>query len=103
MRYKLIFSIIMVFMAGLFVTPVYAENTVKTPDPNTGFTPSEAVFLDVFVLRPAGLIGCAIGLVGTVISAPFVATSQSGKKAYRGLLEEPFAYTFKRPIGQIDY
>jgi len=96
-----IIIVMMVFIGGVLCQSLYAEHPVKTP--KTGFTKSEEVFLDVFVLRPAGLIGCAIGLVGAVISTPFAVTSQSGEKAFKSLLEDPFAYTFKRPIGQIDY
>ena len=72
-----------------------------------GMTPvpqSEAeeipVIIDVLILRPAGLVACVVGLAAAVIALPFAIPSGSMDKVSRALIQEPFVYTFKRPLGK---
>jgi hypothetical protein len=64
--------------------------------PNEG----NSVFFDVAILRPAGLIACALGLAASVAALPFAIPSGSTGKVGKTLIADPFAYTFKRPLGQ---
>jgi len=58
------------------------------------------VIIDVLVLRPAGLVACALGLVSALIALPFAVPSDSMDTVSRVLIQEPFYYTFKRPLGK---
>ena len=58
------------------------------------------VIIDVLVLRPAGLVACALGLVSALIALPFAIPSDSMDTVSRVLIQEPFYYTFKRPLGK---
>jgi len=63
---------------------------------------ADSALWDVLILRPAGIIACAVGLVGAAVALPFADTSNSQEVVTQSLIADPFAYTFKRPIGQID-
>lgn len=57
------------------------------------------VIIDVLILRPAGLAACAVGLIAAAIALPFAIPSGSTDKV-GALIQEPFYYTFKRPLGK---
>ena len=61
---------------------------------------STSVFFDIFILRPAGVLACAGGLIGTVVALPFMLIPNSEPTVVKTLVVEPFAYTFVRPIGK---
>jgi hypothetical protein len=65
--------------------------------------PGELIIADVLFLRPAGLVGCVLGMVGALVTWPFAATSNSGDLVGRQLMIKPFRYTFERPLGQMDW
>lgn len=58
------------------------------------------VIIDVLIMRPVGVAACIVGLVAALIAMPFAVPSGSTDKVYRALIEDPFNYTFKRPIGK---
>jgi hypothetical protein len=58
------------------------------------------VIIDVLILRPVGLVGCVVGLVAAVIALPFAIPSGSMDQVSQALIQEPFYYTFKRPLGK---
>ncbi len=60
----------------------------------------DAAFFDAVVMRPAGLVACAAGLAASVVALPFALISGSQAQMYDTLIATPFAYTFKRPIGE---
>ena len=55
---------------------------------------------DTVVLRPVGLIATAVGSIFFIISLPFSALTDNVDDAKEKLVEEPYRYTFKRPLGQ---
>jgi hypothetical protein len=63
--------------------------------------PDSALY-DIIFLRPAGILACAVGLVASVAALPFSLPSNSQGEVAKSLIADPFAYTFKRPVGQID-
>lgn len=54
---------------------------------------------DVLIARPIGIAACVLGLVGTVLAAPFAAASGNMDEVTQRLVQDPFAYTFQRPVG----
>ena len=60
---------------------------------------AEAMLGDFVIVRPLSVIGCALGIVGTVATLPFSVPSGSTGTVARKLIAEPFAFTFTRPLG----
>lgn len=56
---------------------------------------------DVFILRPLGLVATAVGGVCYLVSLPIAAITDSTDEVYETLLESPYEFTFKRPVGDI--
>ncbi len=65
--------------------------------------PGELILVDIFILRPAGFVASLVGLAGSTVAYPFAAMSNSTDVVSKKLVEEPFDYTFRRPVGQVDY
>jgi hypothetical protein len=63
---------------------------------------TDSAFYDIIFLRPAGIVTCAVGLAASVVALPFSLSSNSQEEVAKTLIADPFAYTFKRPVGQID-
>jgi hypothetical protein len=61
---------------------------------------SASVFFDIFILRPAGALACAGGLIGAVAAIPFMLIPNSEPTVVKTLIVEPFVYTFARPLGK---
>jgi len=77
---------------------IYSSFTPVESDP-----PGELILADVLILRPLGIVASAVGLAGSLVSIPFAATSRSGDLVGRKLIQEPFDYTWCRPLGDVDY
>jgi hypothetical protein len=75
----------------------YSPYPVARHDP-----PGELILADVLILRPLGIAASIVGLAGSVISAPFAATSNSFGVVNEKLIREPFDYTWCRPLGQME-
>lgn len=73
------------------------ELTVKGPPPG------ELMLVDGVILRPLGIAALIVGAVGNLILLPFSLTSKSLPQAEQELIQKPFDYTFKRPVGEVDY
>jgi len=107
-------TIIALFI-GLIGLPAYAQQSssfyssepvsaYSTLDPNFEYDPpGELILADVLILRPFGIAASAVGLVGSLVALPFAATSCSGDRVVRKLIQEPFDYTWCRPVGDVDY
>jgi hypothetical protein len=59
-----------------------------------------AIVVDLFVLRPAGVVATAGGLVIFVGSLPITIATLSIKKTFYALVVNPARYTFVRKIGE---
>jgi hypothetical protein len=55
---------------------------------------------DALVARPLGLAATIIGGAIFVVSLPFSALGGNTEPAFNYLLADPFAFTFKRPLGE---
>lgn len=60
-----------------------------------------AIVADVLVLRPLGFAGTVLGGAAFIVSLPVTVPSHKVNSAAKFLVEEPFNYTFERPIGQM--
>lgn len=58
--------------------------------------------LDLLILRPLGLLATGIGSVAFVVSLPFTLPSASAGAAACELVTRPLAYTFSRPLGDLE-
>lgn len=58
--------------------------------------------LDLLVLRPLGLVTTGIGSVLFAVSLPFTLPSGSAGDAACELVSKPLAYTFTRPLGDVE-
>ncbi len=54
---------------------------------------------DALVVRPLGICATVIGGAIFIISLPFSALGGNTKPAHQYLVEDPFNFTFKRPLG----
>lgn len=91
MKRSLVLVFAMTFFLGL-ATPAFAEER-KEPS-------AEEIILDTVLIRPLGIVSIVVGIGGFAISLPFtIPTNTVGSTAKR-LIEEPFLFTFKRPIGE---
>ncbi len=60
-----------------------------------------AVVADVLVLRPLGFCGIVLGGAAFVISLPITIPTRKTEEVSSILVNEPYTYTFERPIGRI--
>ena len=77
-----------------------AENSYMVKD--RGDVSAEAILVDGFVLKPAGVMATLLGTVAFVVTLPFSLPTQSVDKAAQKLVVDPAKYTFVRPLGQIE-
>ncbi len=58
--------------------------------------------LDLVLLRPMGLLATGVGAVAFVVSLPFTLPSGGVGSAACELVQAPLAYTFTRPLGDME-
>jgi hypothetical protein len=83
--------------------PVAASVSAETFDPYSmrqDFPTGEGMAADLVFVRPLGIASCILGLAAAIVATPFIVTSCSGRQTYEKLVSEPFAFTFKRPLGE---
>lgn len=59
------------------------------------------IIADLVISRPLGFASLVLGSAVYIVSLPFAAVTQSGDKVAKTFVEDPFHYTFKRPLGDI--
>ncbi len=90
----------LVMALPLLPLPIHADNLVDR-EPGSGDKGTDMV-LDLLIFRPLGLVTTGIGSVLFVVSLPFTVPSGSVGAAACELVGEPLAYTFTRPLGDIE-
>jgi hypothetical protein len=88
--FLLIPLIVFSFSSFIFASDYYPEN------PSAG-----DVVGDILILRPVGLIGTVIEAVAFVVSLPVTLSLSRDEEAYDFLIRDPYAFTFRRPLGKI--
>lgn len=87
---------------ALAITPFTAQaDSLADREPGTGDKGTNMV-LDLLILRPLGLLTTGVGSVLFVVSLPFTLPSGSARDAACELVTKPLAYTFTRPLGDIE-
>ena len=80
--------------------PVMAQSMLRSSTTQYAVEPSpESMTADGLVLRPAGIVGSAIGIGVWVVTLPWSILGQNVNQATNELIEEPLKYTFTRPLG----
>ena len=62
----------------------------------------EQMTLDLIIVRPLSLVGTLLGTAVFVVALPINALTLNFKEPARRLVLEPAAYTFVRPLGDLD-
>ena len=92
-------SLIIAMIAAMIIMPLatsaVAAEYFDAEDPTGG----EMIF-DFAVLRPVGMVATAVGCVFFVASSPFAALGGNIDIAREKLINDPAAFTFKRPLGE---
>ena len=60
------------------------------------------MLLDAVIVRPISLVAIVAGSVAFVVALPFTIISGSVDSAANELVKKPIAFTFRRPLGQIE-
>lgn len=60
------------------------------------------MIVDLFLVRPLGIVGSAAGIVTWVVSLPFSLLGGNADEAASVLVKEPVSYTFNRPLGDFE-
>jgi hypothetical protein len=67
---------------------------VVAPAPDFG-----SVLADIIFLRPLGIAGLALGTAAAIVATPFALPSGSMGVVGGTLIEGPYDFTFRRPLG----
>ncbi len=70
--------------------------------PAFGKEPDIPVTADILIVRPVSLAATVVGTALFFVSLPFSIPSDSVETVAKKLVEEPFRYTFMRPVGGFD-
>lgn len=82
-------------MLSLAVVPAEAATMEEEPS-------STAIIFDVLITRPLGIVATAVGTAVFIVGLPFTIPTRSVGVAAEKLVVDPLAFTFRRPVGQID-
>ncbi len=80
----------------VFSSVCFASTQETSSTPSTG-----AVVSDILVLRPLGLAGTILGGAAFVVSLPVTLATHEVDPAEKILVQQPYDYTFERPLGQM--
>jgi hypothetical protein len=82
------------------VLPMISSSAMAQTVEEEKETSLAAVVVDVVAVRPLGCASTVVGLLGYVVSLPFSIPGDNDEVVWENLVEDPAAYTFKRPIGE---
>jgi hypothetical protein len=104
---KLVMLLAVIAMLGALVAvPARAqESTAPEPSSSDFHAKYKADFIlvDVFILRPLAAVGFAASVVGAFVAQPLACSTNSQDAVNEELVRKPYDYTFKRPLGDIDF
>jgi hypothetical protein len=64
--------------------------------------PAESMIADFCVMRPLGIGATVVGTAFFIVSLPFSALGKNTGPAWDKMVADPFAFTFARPLGEVD-
>ncbi len=93
--------LVIIFMS--FISLVTVTTPTLAQDPRYEASGAGMVF-DFIILRPLGIAATSAGCTFFIVSLPFtVWSTEHIKRSGNCLIVEPAAYTFVRPLGDLDY
>jgi hypothetical protein len=66
---------------------------------NCSFCKEEKI-ADLFLVRPIAFVGYIAGIGISLVATPFALATGKTRAVYKTLLDEPFDFTFFRPLGE---
>jgi hypothetical protein len=100
MHRKVKFSIVVLMVAALLMTPVgtmAAGPHHKDPQIEAG-----SMVADALIVRPLGIVAVVGGFGMFIVSAPFSLLGRNAGTAWNALVVYPAKFTFARPLGDFD-
>lgn len=95
-------SVVFVIVAALILSTTGFQ--AMAADQKLGEEAGAGTMVADFVLvRPFGIAATAIGTVFFIVSLPFSAAGGNTKAAFQKLVAEPAKFTFKRPLGKLEF
>jgi len=64
--------------------------------------PAASMIADFAVMRPLGIGATVVGTAFFIVSLPFSALGRNTDTAWNKMVADPFAFTFARPLGEVD-
>lgn len=83
-------------MLSLAAVPAGAATMEQEPS-------STAIVFDVLITRPLGIVATAVGAAVFIVGLPFTIPTRSVGVAAEKLVADPLKFTFRRPVGEMDY
>ncbi len=87
-------------MATLMILVFHSVSLAATRELSSR-PPTGAVVSDVLVLRSLGFAGTVLGSAAFAVSLPVTLASHQVDRSEKLLVQEPYDYTFERPLGQM--
>ncbi len=88
---------------GLALTASAPARAEAEPFPGgSGMEKGSDMVLDLLVLRPLGLLATGLGSAAFVVGLPFTLSGGNTGESACELVRSPFAYTFNRPLGELN-
>ena len=87
----------------VFVNPVVASDEYCCSSHPSLLSKGEKMVFDAVILRPVGLVTTVAGAAIYTVSLPFSLLGGNENEAREYLINDPARYTFKRPLGDLDY
>jgi len=80
-----------------FATTAAAADQTQDDEISAG-----AMTVDLFVVRPVGIVSVVFGTAVFIVSLPFSALGGNAGNAAKKLVAAPFNFTFKRKLGHFE-
>jgi len=93
---KIITLILIVSFMLCSFTPAFADDSTEKPS-------AEEMLFDVLLVRPLGLMTTIVGTGFFTVSLPFSLMGGNTVDVFGELVAGPAAFTFSRPVGELDY
>jgi hypothetical protein len=94
-------GLVLIFIFGLLIPPVYCQESYKKTSTRKSTTSGEKMIIDFLIARPLGILSCAVGFAATLVTVPFVIFSQdTSGRVVDEFLTKPGDFTFTRPLGE---
>ena len=97
-RRSLVCVMVMVLVCTTTGFSAFAEGELQLDNK----APAESMIADFVVMRPLGIGATVVGTAFFIVSLPFSALGRNTGTAWNKMVADPFAFTFARPLGEVD-